>query len=134
MSSSCEFLLEIVTKQKKTIFAKSFEPISGRKSHPKFQKHHSLSYAYIIYMSEIEQIASKSLAELRVIAKTLGIKRVESYKKNELTNLIAGGAAPEASTKVSTKDVRAEPTVTADAAPATDAQEGPKKRGRKPKS
>jgi len=81
-------------------------------------------------MSEIEQIASKSLAELRVIAKSLGIKRVESYKKNELTNLIAGGAAPEAPTKAA----RVESTVSADAAPVSDAQEGPKKRGRKPKT
>lgn len=42
-------------------------------------------------MSEIEQLADKSLSELRVIAKTLGIKRVESFKKQDLVSLISSG-------------------------------------------
>ena len=42
-------------------------------------------------MLEIEQLTDKNLSELRVIAKTLGFKRVESYKKQELVDLISKG-------------------------------------------
>lgn len=38
-----------------------------------------------------EELKGKKLSELRVIAKAIGIKRVESYRKAELIDLIAGG-------------------------------------------
>jgi transcription termination factor Rho len=43
-----------------------------------------------------EELAGKKLPELRTIAKTLGIKRVESFKKNELIDFIAGEKQPNA--------------------------------------
>jgi transcription termination factor Rho len=43
-----------------------------------------------------EELAGKKLPELRTIAKTLGIKRVESFKKNELIDFIAGDKQPSA--------------------------------------
>lgn len=42
----------------------------------------------------IQDLEGKLLPELREIAKNLGIKRVESFKKNELINAISGKAAP----------------------------------------
>jgi transcription termination factor Rho len=41
-----------------------------------------------------EELADKKLPDLREIAKTLGIKRVESFKKGELIELIVAGDAP----------------------------------------
>ncbi len=38
-----------------------------------------------------EELAGKKLPELRVIAKTIGVKRVESFRKAELIELIANG-------------------------------------------
>lgn len=48
-----------------------------------------------------EDLAGKKLPELRVIAKTIGIKRVESYKKAELIDLIVKG--PEGASKADNK-------------------------------
>ena len=42
-------------------------------------------------MLEIDQLTDKNLSELRVIAKTLGLKKVESFKKQELIGLIVQG-------------------------------------------
>lgn len=50
-------------------------------------------------MLEIEQLTDKNLSELRIIAKSLGFKRVESYKKQELIGLITKGEAPTSSQK-----------------------------------
>ena len=50
-----------------------------------------------------EELAGKKLPELRVIAKTIGIKRVESYRKNELIDLITGDSTNEPS--VAQKDL-----------------------------
>jgi transcription termination factor Rho len=52
-----------------------------------------------LYMQEIEQLTDKNLFELRIIAKSLGFKRVESYKKQELIDLIINGEAPSSSQK-----------------------------------
>lgn len=49
-------------------------------------------------MSEIEQLTDKTLSELRVVAKALGIKRVESFKKQELISLITGDTKPQKKT------------------------------------
>lgn len=38
-----------------------------------------------------EELSGKKLPELRVIAKTVGVKKVESYRKSELIDLIMGG-------------------------------------------
>jgi transcription termination factor Rho len=43
-----------------------------------------------------EELAGKKLPELRVIAKAVGIKRVESFKKSELVDLIMGQPKEEA--------------------------------------
>jgi transcription termination factor Rho len=42
-------------------------------------------------MLEIDQLTDKNLSELRVIAKTLGLKKVESFKKQDLIGLIVQG-------------------------------------------
>lgn len=42
-----------------------------------------------------EELSGKKLPELRVIAKSIGIKRVESYRKAELIDLITGDKKPE---------------------------------------
>lgn len=52
---------------------------------------YSLLY-YFISMNQ-EELAGKKLPELRVIAKTVGIKRVESYRKSELIEVIVNGEA-----------------------------------------
>ncbi len=67
-----------------------------------------------------EELAGKKLPELRVIAKAIGIKRVESYKKAELAALIAEGPTED---KVKNKESK-----TADAEKQA---EQPKTRGRK---
>jgi len=50
-------------------------------------------------MLEIEQLTDKNLSELRTIAKSLGLKRVESYKKQDLIGLISSGDAKSAPNK-----------------------------------
>jgi transcription termination factor Rho len=47
-------------------------------------------------MSTKEELSAKKLPDLRVIAKQLGIKRVESFKKAELVDLILSGSEQEA--------------------------------------
>jgi transcription termination factor Rho len=42
-----------------------------------------------------EELAGKKLPELRVIAKSVGIKRVESYKKADLVDLITNDKSPQ---------------------------------------
>ncbi len=58
-----------------------------------------------------EELAGKKLPELRVIAKTIGLKRVESFKKAELIDLIMGGgdASSEAQTESKESTVSKEP-------------------------
>ena len=53
-----------------------------------------------------EDLAGKKLPELRVIAKTIGIKKVESYRKSELIEIIAKG--PDSDGEASTKDSKTE--------------------------
>ena len=71
-------------------------------------------------MQEKENLAGKSLADLREIARVLGIDGAK-LKKSELIKLIAGGTAPTE-----------EPTTPAEAA-TEQAQEQPKRRGRRPR-
>lgn len=56
-----------------------------------------------------EDLAGKKLPELRVLAKTIGVKRVESYKKAELIDLIVKGpqGEPTAEKKPSEKSAQA---------------------------
>jgi transcription termination factor Rho len=79
-------------------------------------------------MSEMEQLTDKNLSELRVIAKTIGIKKVESFKKNELITMIQGGEVSEAP-----KQSRKTEAPVSDAAATSEIQDAPKGRGRKPK-
>ena len=74
-------------------------------------------------MQEKENLAGKSLADLREIARVLGIDGAK-LKKSELIKLIAGGTAPTE-----------EPTETAIPAEAAteQPQEQPKRRGRRPR-
>lgn len=60
-----------------------------------------------------EELAGKKLPELRVIAKTIGLKRVESFKKAELIDLIMGGgdASSEAQTESKESTVSKEQVV-----------------------
>lgn len=80
-----------------------------------------------------EDLAGKKLPELRVIAKTIGIKRVESYKKAELIDLIVKG--PEVASKADNKsnDAAARPKKEKQAPLATE-KPSPTQRPRKPKS
>tara|TARA_B100000508_G_scaffold141091_1_gene146326 strand:+ start:60424 stop:62034 length:1611 start_codon:yes stop_codon:yes gene_type:complete len=50
-----------------------------------------------------EELAGKKLPELRVIAKTIGIKKPESYKKAELIDMITGDKKPESSAPANEK-------------------------------
>ncbi|GAA0875725.1 hypothetical protein GCM10009118_21340 [Wandonia haliotis] len=89
-------------------------------------------------MSTKEELSAKKLPDLRVIAKQLGIKRVESYKKADLIDLIAGEGAEAESEKVEEKEVpvkeqRATKTKTEPDADTDDAEgqtEGKRKRAR----
>lgn len=74
-------------------------------------------------MLETEQLTDKNLSELRVIAKTLGFKRVESYRKQELIDLISKGDSPKKPKSQEVHEV-------ADASSATEV----KRRGRPKKS
>jgi transcription termination factor Rho len=72
-------------------------------------------------MLEIEQLTDKNLSELRTIAKTLGLKRVESYKKQDLIGLITSGDAKIAPKKSAD---------TSQSASENDAETPTKRRGR----
>jgi transcription termination factor Rho len=52
-----------------------------------------------------EDLAGKKLPELRIIAKSIGIQRVESLKKGELIDLISADTPTEASPKAKQPDV-----------------------------
>jgi len=63
-----------------------------------------------------EDLTGKKLPELRVIAKTVGVKRVESYRKAELIDLIMNGGTDEGTDSVAPaspekKDTVANPEV-----------------------
>ena len=74
-------------------------------------------------MQEKENLAGKSLADLREIARVLGIDGAK-LKKSELIKLIAGGIAPT--------ETPTETTIPAEAA-TEQPQEQPKRRGRRPR-
>ena len=74
-------------------------------------------------MQEKENLAGKSLADLREIARVLGIDGAK-LKKSELIKLIAGGTAPT--------ETPTETTIPAEAA-TEQPQEQPKRRGRRPR-
>ncbi|PKR79538.1 transcription termination factor Rho [Brumimicrobium salinarum] len=52
-----------------------------------------------------EELAGKKLPELRVIAKTIGIKKVESHRKADLINLIVDGGSDAEAKKTEKKEV-----------------------------
>ncbi|RFC53974.1 transcription termination factor Rho [Brumimicrobium aurantiacum] len=51
-----------------------------------------------------DELAGKKLPELRVIAKAIGIKKVESYRKQELVDLIAGSEETTPKTESAPKE------------------------------
>lgn len=66
-----------------------------------------------------EELSGKKLPELRVIAKTVGVKKVESYRKSELIDLIVGSGETKST------ELAAEPVEKTEA-------KGPRKREVKP--
>jgi transcription termination factor Rho len=78
-----------------------------------------------------EELADKKLPDLREIAKTLGIKRVESFKKGELIDLIVAGDAPAEPAEIKKrgrkpKDVSIQATETPSASAEPVMEESPK--------
>lgn len=84
-------------------------------------------------MQEREILKKKTILDLRVIAKELGIKRVESYKKDQLIDLIEKGTAPASTAqpqeiapakepkKTAVKEPKAEPQTITNSTPAAQA-------------
>src|SRR5690554_3244995 len=54
-----------------------------------------------------DELAGKKLPELRIIAKAIGIKKVESYRKSELVDLISNNG--QSTEKTSTEEVKSTP-------------------------
>ena len=49
---------------------------------------------------EKEQLEKKTVSDLRVIARELGIKRVDSYRKGDLIDLIIKQSMPETESEI----------------------------------
>lgn len=81
-------------------------------------------------MSTKEELSAKKLPDLRVIAKQLGIKRVESFKKAELVDLILSGSEQETASQP--KQVEQETKVASkeEQSVNSDSSEGKRKRAR----
>jgi transcription termination factor Rho len=79
-------------------------------------------------MYDILELNNKLLTELRDIAKELGIKRVESYKKQDLIYQILDQQAIQASENKGKKNGPKPRTEEAEPAEAVDAQKGPRRR------
>ncbi len=79
-------------------------------------------------MYDILELNNKLLTELRDIAKELGIKRVESYKKQDLIYQILDQQAIQASENKSKKTVPNARKEEAEPAEVVDVQKGPRKR------
>ena len=81
-----------------------------------------------------EDLAGKKLPELRVIAKTIGIKRVESYKKAELIDLIVKGPEETTSPTAKKSSDKSTPAKKEDKNPTVAEKNKPTHRPRKAKS
>ena len=79
----------------------------------------SISYNIQTYMNKTE-LAGKKLPELRIIAKSIGIKRVEKYKKAELVDIIVAGGVKDATPAVNNDTSIASPETESKDDPNTD--------------